>query len=143
MAATKKGFVNTVSDTVNSFFMPNEEVSNTAQTTDNGQHKQIEVSSQVHEDINMSIDTYRQTPNKSYATENSQSVVEHLKRPIGPVRPEMIGERKSKRYNLLLKPSIFDGLVNVVQAEGGSVNNLINDVLEEYLDSKKNYSAVR
>ena len=137
MAATKKGFVNTVSDTVNSFFTPDEKAHNTAQTTDNEQHKQIEVSSQAHEDMNMSIDTYRQASIESHTPENSQSVAEHLKRPIGPVRPEMIGERKSKRYNLLLKPSIYDGLTNVVQSEGGSVNNLINDVLEEYLASKK------
>jgi len=137
MAATKKGFVNTVSDTVNSFFTPNEEASNTAQTTDNGQHKQIDVSSQTHDDINRNIDTYRQAPITQHTSENSTSATEHLKRPIGPVRPEMIGERKSKRYNLLLKPSIFEGLAKVVQAEGGSVNNLINDVLEEYLVSKK------
>ena len=135
MAATKKGFVNSVSDTVNSFFTPSEEASATTQTTDNGQHKQIEVPSQTYEDTN--INTYRQAPIIQHTPDNSPSTTEHLKRPIGPVRPEMIGERKSKRYNLLLKPSIFDGLTKVVQAEGGSVNNLINDVLEEYLVSKK------
>ena len=135
MAATKKGFVNTVSDTVNSFFTPNEEAHTTEQATDNGQHKQIDISLQTHEDMN--IDAYRQAPITQHTPDNSTFATEHLKRPIGPVRPEMIGERKSKRYNLLLKPSIFEGLVKVVQAEGGSVNNLINDVLEEYLATKR------
>ena len=57
-------------------------------------------------------------------------------RPIGPVRQEVPGETKSKRYNLLLRPSTFEGLARIVQAEGGSVNNLINDVLQAYLDAK-------
>lgn len=133
MAATKKGFVDTVSDTVNSFFTPSEDAPDLSRATDNRQRRQTNVSTQAHEDTSMSIDTDRYMSNTQHI-ENISS--EHLKRPIGPVRPEMVGERKSKRYNLLLKPSIFDGLTSVVQSEGGSVNNLINDVLEAYLASK-------
>lgn len=133
MSATKKGFVNKVTDTVNSFFTPSEDELDTSQTTDNTQQRELDVPVKTDEDINININTYRQTLNTQHTKDVSP---EHLKRPIGPVRPEMIGERKSKRYNLLLKPSIFDRLTNVVQAEGGSVNNLINDVLEEYLASK-------
>ena len=41
-------------------------------------------------------------------------------------------ERKSKRLNLLLKPSLFEDLRKIAQLQRTSVNDLINTVLEAY-----------
>ena len=41
-------------------------------------------------------------------------------------------ERKSKRLNLLLKPSLFEDLRKIAKVHDTSVNDLINTVLEAY-----------
>lgn len=46
-------------------------------------------------------------------------------------------ETKSKRLNLLLKPSLMQGLSKAAHMEKTSVNQLIHSVLEEYLAENK------
>ena len=52
-------------------------------------------------------------------------------------------ESKTKRLNLVVKPSIYKDLENIVkkQKAGGnpyaSINGLINDLIEEYLNANK------
>lgn len=53
--------------------------------------------------------------------------------------PDFMGEeqpeRKSKRLNLLLKPSLYEDLRKVAAIQRTSVNALINTVLEAYADN--------
>lgn len=46
-------------------------------------------------------------------------------------------ETKSERVQLLLRPSIKDGIKELAKEEGRSVNDLINDALAEYLERNK------
>lgn len=43
-------------------------------------------------------------------------------------------EQKSQRLQLLIKPSTKDGIKNAATMQGISVNELINNILEEYLE---------
>ena len=46
-------------------------------------------------------------------------------------------ELKTKRLNLLIKPSLFEKLTKIAHMEQTSVNELINSVLSDYTTSKK------
>lgn len=46
-------------------------------------------------------------------------------------------ETKSKRLNLLVKPSIYEDLEKIATMKQTSVNDLINRVLEDYNDKEK------
>ena len=43
------------------------------------------------------------------------------------------GERKTRRLNLLIRPTTAEQLEEVAYSKGQSLNNLINDVCEAYL----------
>lgn len=43
-------------------------------------------------------------------------------------------ETKSKRINLLVKPSVYEAIVEKASEEGVSVNTLINDFMEKILE---------
>ncbi len=43
-------------------------------------------------------------------------------------------ETKSKRINLLVRPSVYEAIVNKANEEGVSVNTLINDFMEQILE---------
>lgn len=42
-------------------------------------------------------------------------------------------EKKTRKVNLLLKPSIYERLKRKAESEGDTVNNLINELLEKAL----------
>lgn len=44
-------------------------------------------------------------------------------------------ERKSKRLNLLIKPSLYDAMRKIAHMERTSVNNLIDIALQEYTEA--------
>jgi len=44
-------------------------------------------------------------------------------------------EAKSKRFNMLIKPSVFENLKKISENNGTSVNDLINKIVEEYISS--------
>lgn len=52
-----------------------------------------------------------------------------------PMKPNpLYVETKSRRLQLLLQPSLHQGLKNKAQAEGRSLNDLIHGILAEWLD---------
>lgn len=52
--------------------------------------------------------------------------------PQNPVKAAMPSrETKSKRIQVLLRPSVYDALKEKAEARGQSVNDLINDILKE------------
>ena len=51
--------------------------------------------------------------------------------PKQPLKTEKIAESKSKRVQLLIKPSLHSLLKEKAEREGTSVNNLINEILEK------------
>ena len=48
----------------------------------------------------------------------------------------LVKETKSERMHIMLRPSIKEGLKAKADAQGTSVNDLINSILEEYIDRK-------
>ena len=42
-------------------------------------------------------------------------------------------EAKSKRFNMLLRPSVFANLKEISDSRGTSVNDLINTIVEDYI----------
>ena len=47
----------------------------------------------------------------------------------------MAFETKSKRVNLLLRPSLHEGLKKKAQSKGTSINNLMNVIIESYIEN--------
>lgn len=45
-------------------------------------------------------------------------------------------ENKSERLQLLIRPTLKQGIKKAAELEGVSANNLINDIIEEYLRRK-------
>jgi len=52
-----------------------------------------------------------------------------------PAPAAALPETKSKRFNMLMRPSLFARLKRASQERGISVNELIHGVLEEYAKS--------
>lgn len=50
-----------------------------------------------------------------------------------PVKPLYV-ETKSKRFNLLLQPSLYDRLSEAAERQHTSKNDLINVIIREYLE---------
>jgi len=44
-------------------------------------------------------------------------------------------EAKSKRFNMLIRPSVYASLKEMSQNKGTSVNDLINKIVENYIES--------
>lgn len=51
---------------------------------------------------------------------------------IAPSRPSRRTETKSKRMQILIKPSLYDKLRRIADAEGTSMNDIINSIIEGY-----------
>jgi len=43
-------------------------------------------------------------------------------------------EAKSKRFNMLIRPSVYINLKKLAQIQGTSVNDLINKIVENYVE---------
>lgn len=76
----------------------------------------------------MSKKTFKEIPNFDEPIALSFMSSSDFPFPFGEEAPE----RKSKRLNLLLKPSLFEALKKAAELQGTSVNALINTVLEAY-----------
>lgn len=48
-----------------------------------------------------------------------------------PIGYELRPETKSKRLNLLIKPSVYDLLKETADAEGQTINSYINNLIEK------------
>lgn len=57
-------------------------------------------------------------------------------------RPEKDAETKTKRLNLLLKPSLHEKTKKIAYIEQTSVNDLINTILEAYAEENKEAIAL-
>ena len=44
-------------------------------------------------------------------------------------------EAKSKRFNMLIRPSVYNNLKKMAEIKGTSVNDLINKIVEAYIDN--------
>ena len=61
-----------------------------------------------------------------------REVRENLVNSYRPTAP-MVFEAKSKRFNMLIRPSVFASLKEISDNRGTSVNDLINTIVENYL----------
>lgn len=50
---------------------------------------------------------------------------------------KLVPETKDARIQLLLKPSIKEGLRRAAHEEYTSINNLVNDILQEWLERRE------
>ena len=123
MAATKKKDFKQGVD----YFLSNE--------VDNEQKVATESRNTGHEERNSlnvedstyaSTDEYAHTYNDVY----TDAHVNILARPL-PARPK--GERKTRRLNLLVRPSMYNSLSAIASQSESSVNDLINNVLEDFV----------
>ena len=73
-------------------------------------------------------DTETEEPNTGNQTSNNLV----KKPPEGYKLNPLFVEIKSRRLQLLIKPSIFDKLKARAKREGTSLNNLVNEILETY-----------
>ena len=49
-------------------------------------------------------------------------------------QPRIIFEAKSKRFNMLIRPSVFSRLKKRAEIKGTSVNDLMHTIIEAYVD---------
>jgi len=52
-----------------------------------------------------------------------------------PIANHMFFEAKSKRFNMLIRPSTYNSLKKMSEIKGTSVNDLINKIVEAYLEN--------
>ena len=68
---------------------------------------------------------------------DAQAEAEEIKKDIFTVSIKKQRETKSKRVQLLVKPSVFQSISDIADEEGVSVNELINLVLERIVENRK------
>ena len=68
---------------------------------------------------------------------DTQSEAEEIKKDIFTVSVKKQRETKSKRVQLLVKPSVYQSISDLADAEGISVNELINIVLERIVENRE------
>ena len=69
------------------------------------------------------------------STLNENNIAVKAANPIVPLRWKR--ESKSKRFNLLIRPSTFECIAKIAWVEESSINDLVNHVLEEFVKTKK------
>ena len=108
--AAKKGFKKGVD-----FFLTGdtEQVEQKASTTSNKAYTDTDKSTDIDEYAHTHIDTHTETP----------------MRPL-PAMPR--GERKTRRLNLLVRPTMYERLSAIAAQMDSSVNDLVNNVLEDF-----------
>lgn len=62
-------------------------------------------------------------------------VVEIAKTLEDPIANHMFFEAKSKRFNMLIRPSTYNNLKKMSEIKGTSVNDLINKIVEAYIEN--------
>lgn len=110
--------------------------------TDNHTHTStyddVSVFESMHTDTYTVTDTNADVDTDRYAPEPAPEAVPKKKPPVkrrpadAPALMER-GESKSKRLQLLLRPSTHDGIARLAKQYNTSVNDIINQVLENYL----------
>ena len=121
MAATKKKDFKQGVD----YFLSNgaeSSVQETAKTTD------TDISTGQREENATDRDSQIHTYTDKYAHNDTHTAI--ILRPL-PARPK--GERKSRRLNLLVRPSMYDSLSIIASQNESSVNDLINNILEDFV----------
>lgn len=68
---------------------------------------------------------------------DAQAEAEEIKKDIFTVSIKKQRETKSKRVQLLVKPSVFQSISDIADEEGVSINELINLVLERIVENRK------
>jgi len=64
-----------------------------------------------------------------------KEVVEVAKIIEDPIASNIFFESKSKRFNMLIRPSTYDNLKRMSEIKGTSVNDLINKIVEAYIEN--------
>ena len=77
---------------------------------------------------------------KSEVQQPRPAAASFISKPEAEGNPEGV-ELKSKRLNLLLKPSIFIGIDKIATMQRLSVNEVINQVLGEYAEAHSDLIA--
>ena len=67
---------------------------------------------------------------------DAQAEAEEIKKDIFTVSIKKQRETKSKRVQLLVKPSVYQAVSDIADEEGISVNELINIVLERIVENR-------
>ena len=77
------------------------------------------------------------TPEKEVQTtsQESQNILVNLVNPV-KLNPLYI-ETKSKRFNFLMRPGLYDKISDRAKIENKSMSDLIHSVLEEYFENNK------
>ena len=68
---------------------------------------------------------------------DAQAEAEEIKKDIFTVSVKKQRETKSKRVQLLVKPSVYQSISDIADVEGISVNELINIVLERIIENRE------
>ena len=68
---------------------------------------------------------------------DAQAEAEEIKKDIFAVSIKKQRETKSKRVQLLVKPSVYQSISDIADVEGISVNELINIVLERIIENRE------
>ena len=108
--AAKKGFKKGVD-----FFLTGdtEQVRQEASAMNNQAYASTDKSTDIDEYVHTHVDTHTETP----------------MRPL-PAMPR--GERKTRRLNLLVRPTMYERLSAIATRMDSSVNDLINNILEDF-----------
>ena len=48
--------------------------------------------------------------------------------------PQPVKESKSRRLQLLIRPSVYQAILSAAQARGESFNNMMDIILQDYID---------
>ena len=89
-----------------------------------------EISVEQKEQSNSGVKENTHTHTYTYNDADADNVT----RPL-PAKPK--GERKSRRLNLLVRPSMYDSLSMIAARAESSVNDLINNILEDFVANAK------
>lgn len=79
--------------------------------------------------------TFKNNPAISFISAAEEEPIEQIQ--TGGAIPKgymLVKETKSERAQFLLRPSTKNGLKALARAQKRSINDLVNDILEEYLE---------
>lgn len=87
----------------------------------------------------MAKPNFKNTVNTAMAEQKQNEAPNPAKAMMNP-EPEQpvkkVKERKSKRLQLLVYPSVYDSVKKTADAEGESVNEIINAILKEHFEKE-------
>lgn len=74
------------------------------------------------------------TASTPVVTERNEAVEQTTVSTAANQKAQKKRERRSKRMNLLVTPSIFDGMTEIAEREDRSVNDILNALMQDYIE---------